>query len=87
MLEELGAPGAIKGGVLMGLQVVKKFGRPYQMDIMSGQRSSCSPDTKCDTCNSVYSDLGDLYTYKFLKIEFCVCSQAISTGISRYTMI
>ena len=87
MLEELGAPGTIKGGVLMGSQVVKKFRRPYQMNIMSGQRSSCSPDTKCDTCNSLYFDLGDFYTYKFLKIDLFVCSPAIATDIGRYTMI
>ena len=49
MLEEWGAPGAIKGGVLMGSQVIRTFGRPYQMNVMSGQRSSCSLDTKCDT--------------------------------------
>ena len=36
MLEELGAPGAIQGGVLMGSQVIRKFGRPYQMCLMSG---------------------------------------------------
>ena len=49
MLEEWGSPGVIKGGVLMGSQVIRKFGRPYQMDIMSGQGSSCSLDAKCDT--------------------------------------
>ena len=36
MLEEGGTPGAIKGAVLMGSQVVRKFGRSYQMNIMSG---------------------------------------------------
>ena len=38
MLEEWGAPGVIKGGVLMGSQVIRKFWRSYQMNIMSGQR-------------------------------------------------
>ena len=45
-LEELGAPRAIQGDILMGSQVVRKFGSPYQMCIMSGQRSSCSLYTK-----------------------------------------
>ena len=35
MLEEWGAPGVIKGGVLMDSQVIRKFWRPYQMNIMS----------------------------------------------------
>ena len=58
----------------MYYNVVWKFERPYQMCIMSGQRSSCSLHTKCDTCNSVYFDLGDLYIYLFHKIEFLLCS-------------
>ena len=74
MLEERGAPGAIKGGVSMGSQVVRKFGRSYQMNLMSGQRSSCGLHTKCDSWNSVYLILGDLYTYLFHKIECLLCS-------------
>ena len=49
MLEEWGAPGFINGGVLMGSQVIRTFERPYQINVMFGQRSSCSLDTKCDT--------------------------------------
>ena len=48
MLEEWDAPGVIKGGVLMGSQVIRKFWRPYQICIMSGQRSSCNQPTRCD---------------------------------------
>ena len=44
MLEEWAAPGVIKGGVLMGSHVISKFGRSYQMNLMSGQGSSCSLD-------------------------------------------
>ena len=75
MLEEWGAPWVTNAGVLMGSQVVRKFGSPYQMCIMSGQRSSCNLDTKCDTWNSVHLNLGDLYTYLFHKIESLLCSQ------------
>ena len=62
----------------MGSQVISKFGRSYQMNliIMSGERSSCSLDTKCDPWSSVNFDLGDLYiyTYLFYKIESFLCS-------------
>ena len=33
MLEEWGAPAVIKVDVLMASQVIRKFGRPYQMYI------------------------------------------------------
>ena len=52
MLEEWGTPGPIKGGVLMGSQVIRNFGSPYQMFIMSGQGSSCSLHKKCVTWNT-----------------------------------
>ena len=75
MLEEWGAPGAIKGDVLMGSQVVRKFGRSYQMDIMSGQWSTCSIPTKCGPWNAIYFDLMTfVYTYSFHKIECFLCS-------------
>ena len=59
----------------MGSQVIRKFGSPYQMCIMSGHRSRCSLDAKCDMWNSVYLNLGDLYTYLFHKIKSLLCSQ------------
>ena len=65
MLEEWDASGVIKGEELMGSQFVVKLGRSYQMDIMSGQRSRCSLDTKCVTLNSVYFDLGN-FIYLFI---------------------
>ena len=63
-----------KGDVLMGSQVIRKFGSPYQMGVMSGQRSRCSLHTKCVTWNSVCFDLGDLYIYLFHRIESFLCS-------------
>ena len=32
ILEEWIAPGAVKGDVLMGSRVIRKFGRPYHID-------------------------------------------------------
>ena len=74
VLEERGTPGVIKGGVLMGSQVIRKFWRPYQMDIMSGQRSGCSLDTKCDTGISVYYAFCDFIYNLFHKIKPLLCS-------------
>ena len=56
-----------KRDVSMGSKVIRKFGRSYQMCIMPGQRSSCCLDTKCETWNSVYFDLGDLYNIYYVK--------------------
>ena len=74
VLEEWGTPGAIKGAMLMGSHVVRKFVRAYQMNIMSGQRSSCSLNTKCGTGISEYCDLYDFIYLLFHKIECLLCS-------------
>ena len=74
MLEEWDTPGAVKGGVLMGSQVVRKFWRPYQMSIMSGQRSSCGLHPKCDTEISVYYAFCDFIYNLFHRIKSLLCS-------------